>query len=88
MYYDAGNTAAAVEAVQKFLLEIAYSANWLPFVSIDGIYGPATARAVLTFQERYGLPPTGVVDRATLLLLHDEYRTAKKENEALAGRAE
>jgi peptidoglycan hydrolase-like protein with peptidoglycan-binding domain len=84
MYYDIQDTAAATEAVQKFLLEIAYAEDWLPFVSIDGVYGPATRRAVLTFQKRYGLSPTGTVDRSTLFLLHSKYRTARQKNEALS----
>lgn len=84
MYYDIQDTTAATEAVQKFLLEIAYAEDWLPFVSIDGVYGPATRRAVLTFQKRYGLSPTGTVDRSTLLLLHSKYRTARQKNETLS----
>ena len=88
MYYEVSDTAAAIRSVQKFLLEIAYSADWLPFVSIDGVYGPATAGAVLLFQRRYGLPPTGVVDRATLLLLRNEYKAAREINQALPHRTE
>ena len=88
MYYDANDTAAAIKTVQKFLLEIAYSADWLPFLSIDGVYGPATRQAVLIFQRRYGLPTTGTVDRATMLLLHSKYKAAKKKNESHPYRAE
>ena len=35
-------------------------------VVVDGIFGPATAGAVRTFQGRNGLSGTGVVDEATL----------------------
>lgn len=83
MYYNVHDTAAATEAVQKFLLEIAYAEDWLPFLSIDGVYGPATRRAVLAFQKRYGLSPTGAVDRSTMLLLHSKYQAARQKNRAL-----
>jgi len=36
---------------------------------IDGIYGPRTKEAVRTFQERYGMKPTGEVDNQTLFAL-------------------
>ena len=87
MYYDVHDTAAATQAIQKFLLEIAYAEDWLPFVSIDGVYGPATRQAVLSFQKRYGLSPTGTVDRETTLLLHSKYQAAKQKNEALSRRS-
>ena len=34
----------------------------IPSVEIDGIYGTATREAVLAFQRRFGLDPTGEVD--------------------------
>ena len=36
---------------------------------IDGYFGPMTKEAVRDFQGRYGLPTTGVVDKATWDLL-------------------
>jgi hypothetical protein len=40
-----------------------------PKIKIDGDYGPATSTAVRGFQASRGLPPTGLVDRATHELL-------------------
>lgn len=40
----------------------------IPPGPLDGQYGPATAHAVLTFQEHHGLPPTG---DATLRTQHE-----------------
>ena len=83
IYYDVNDVSAAVQTVQKFLLEIAYAEEWLPFVSIDGVYGPATRGAVSAFQKRYGLPVSGNVDRVTMLLLSNKYRTARQKNKSL-----
>lgn len=49
-----GSTGPGVVAVQKALA-----------VTADGQFGPRTATAVRTIQNRYGLPATGVVDAAT-----------------------
>jgi peptidoglycan hydrolase-like protein with peptidoglycan-binding domain len=37
--------------------------------SIDGVAGPMTKEAVRTFQSRYGMKPTGVVDNQSLFAL-------------------
>jgi peptidoglycan hydrolase-like protein with peptidoglycan-binding domain len=36
---------------------------------IDGIIGPRTREAVRTFQDRYGMNPTGEIDNQTLFAL-------------------
>ena len=48
---------------QLNVISVAYPA--VPSVTPDGIYGPATAEAVRTFQSIFGLPATGIVDYST-----------------------
>jgi peptidoglycan hydrolase-like protein with peptidoglycan-binding domain len=42
----------------------------------DGIYGPETRHAVMTFQRNQGLPPTGVTDQVTCERIVEEYEIA------------
>ena len=51
--------------MQEQLDAIATIYTAIPRIQPDGIYGPATAEAVRTFQSIFGLPQTGVVDFAT-----------------------
>lgn len=41
---------------------------------IDGIFGPATEQAVISFQREYGLPRTGVVDLQTWEAIYSVYQ--------------
>ena len=56
-----GHLGAEVEQLQRTL------ATWYPWLhlAVDGRFGPATAAAVQTLQQRAGLPITGDVDAAT-----------------------
>lgn len=60
-----GSSGEKVRQLQEQLDTIASIYTAIPRVSPDGIYGPATARAVETFQSIFGLPVTGVTDFAT-----------------------
>ena len=65
-----GDTGFAVAKVQKALN--GYAAMWVPTLEpleTDGIYGPATAAVVKTYQAGDGLPATGNVDGVTMALL-------------------
>lgn len=60
-----GSSGEGVLSVQYYL---SYIALFIPSVieaTMDGSFGPATTNAVRSFQRTYGLPETGVVDRAT-----------------------
>ena len=54
------------------IAELYYAAG---FVRSDGYFDEATQNAVIAFQEGFGLPPTGSVDRATWDVIYDYYRT-------------
>lgn len=59
---------ASGEGVLQIQYYLSYIALFVPTVveaALDGSFGPSTANAVRSFQRTYGLPETGVVDRAT-----------------------
>ena len=60
-----GATGDKVRQLQEQLDAISSVYTAIPDISLDGIYGPATAAAVREFQSIFGLPQTGVVDFAT-----------------------
>ena len=63
--YDIRDTSAALRLLQTYLLEISYATEGLPHISIDGVAGEETTRAIRLFQEQNGLPTTGFADYAT-----------------------
>ncbi len=60
-----GATGQKVRQVQEQLDSIASIYSSIPRISADGIFGPATQEAVMTFQSVFGLPQTGVIDFRT-----------------------
>ena len=60
-----GSPRNQVLMVQYFLSILAQFDPLIPFVTLDGIYGPATRQAVRSFQTAQGIPVTGTVDTAT-----------------------
>lgn len=68
-----GSSGEKVRQLQTQLNRIARNYPALPTVSPDGIYGPATAEAVRTFQEIFNLPATGVTDYATWYEISEIY---------------
>ena len=54
-----------VTTLQTFLSRISRSVEGIPNVTVDGVFGPATERAVIALQNLYGLKPTGVVGPLT-----------------------
>lgn len=64
---DSGETAW-VEYLQQLLaarLESEAAAGQIRLSSVDGLFGPLTEGSVRFFQQREGLPDTGIVDDAT-----------------------
>lgn len=60
-----GSSGDKVRQIQEQLDTVATIYSAIPRVSVDGIYGAATQRAVESFQSVFGLPITGIVDFAT-----------------------
>ena len=57
-----GSAGEKVRQLQNQLNRIARNYPAIPTITPDGIYGPATAEAVRTFQGVFNLPQTGVTD--------------------------
>ena len=62
---EEGSTGAAVRQVQQWLNQVSRAQCGMVDVTEDGIFGPATRAAVLTFQEAEGLTADGIVGRVT-----------------------
>ena len=60
-----GSSGEPVITIQEQLNRIAENYPAIPTVTIDGIYGTATAEAVRTFQRIFQLPASGIVDFPT-----------------------
>lgn len=73
--YDLGIGASGdkVRQLQNQLNRIARNYPAIPTVTADGIYGPATANAVRTFQGIFNLPATGVTDYPTWYEISEIY---------------
>ena len=68
-----GSSGQKVLQMQEQLTVIAGAYPAIPKIQADGIYGPATAEAVRTFQEVFGLPQTGTVDFRTWYKISEIY---------------
>ena len=63
----------AVINLQTYLRELYLHDPEIPKVEVDGVFGEETKRAVIAFQKKNGLPPTGEVDRTTWNRLYTAY---------------
>jgi len=70
-YGDAGTN---VRYIQQLLNGISGTYNQIPSVTVDGEFGAATQRAVIRFQQLFGLAADGVVGRNTWNQLNTVYR--------------
>lgn len=68
-----GSSGDKVRQLQTQLNRIARNYPAIPTLNPDGIYGPATANSVRTFQGIFGLPQTGATDYATWYEISDIY---------------
>lgn len=68
-----GSSGQKVYQMQEQLNRIARNFPAIPRINADGIYGPATAEAVRTFQSIFDLPATGNTDYPTWYAISDIY---------------
>lgn len=69
-----GSTGVPVEQVQFWLNVLAQFDARIPAVTVDGVFGAATTRAVKAFQSAYGLVSDGVVGKATWQAIYGAYQ--------------
>lgn len=60
-----GSRGSAVRLMQSFLVELRAPYPSLPFIAVDGIFGPQTEAAVMHFQRLKGLTADGVIGPIT-----------------------
>ena len=63
MRYDTEKEAIA--NLQKYLRQLSYTDNDIIPVPIDAVFGSVTSDSVKSFQRKYGLPESGIADKAT-----------------------
>lgn len=68
-----GSSGSKVRQLQEQINVIAGAYPAIPKITVDGIYGPATAAAVRKFQSVFGLPATGVTDYKTWYKISEIY---------------
>ena len=68
-----GSRGDKVRHLQYMLSVLAAYINEIPQISVDGIYGAETERAVLAAQRWFGLPQTGVLDATTWDEIYDQF---------------
>lgn len=68
-----GQQSQRVAFLQYLLSVLSQFYLTIPFVNIDGLYGPETRQAVIALQRDAGLPQTGSVDEATWDALVDRF---------------
>lgn len=69
-----GDSGGQVVTLQYFLALLSQFVDFLPDITIDGIYGSGTASAVSAFQRYKGLPVTGETDEQTWFSLYTAYK--------------
>lgn len=69
-----GDTGEKVRVLQYFLSVLSDFYVDIPFVTIDGIFGPQTKNAVIAFQRANNLPETGVVGDETWDVMYNQYQ--------------
>lgn len=71
-----------VRSLQYMLDRLSLEYDFLPSLSVDGIFGERTLEAVMLFQRELHPPVTGVVDRGTWEAIRERWLTVE-ENQKL-----
>ena len=78
-FLDSTNEALAIIQIQRILRDLELLDNEYSSVPISGTYEGETREAVVDFQSKYSLEPTGIVDFETWNLLHTIHESSKFE---------
>ena len=69
-----GDTGLDVAFVNYYLGAISFIDNDIPNLKTNSVFNDATKTMVMAFQEKYGLPVTGIITYADWKVLQDVYR--------------
>ncbi|WP_207729408.1 peptidoglycan-binding protein [Clostridium gallinarum] len=75
-----GKKGEEVRLIQEWLNEIHKKYQFIPEVSVDGVFGEKTKEAIMIFQRWQGLVADGIVGPLTWDKLYEVYREVVKEN--------
>ena len=70
---ELGVSGSKVRTIQEQINRIAKNYPAIATVTVDGVYGPSTKRAIEVFQSVFGLPVSGIVDFPTWYRLSEIY---------------
>lgn len=77
-YYP--NEEQAIRNLQRYLRQLSYFDEDISPIVINGVWNDETRNALLEFQRKNGLSPTGTADEQTWNLLFSQYRNSLDEN--------
>lgn len=77
-YYP--NEEIAIRNLQRYLRQLSYFDEDISPIVINGIWNDETQNALLEFQRKNHIPPTGVADEQTWNLLFSQYKNSLEEN--------
>lgn len=84
-----GSTGEDVTVLQEYLNAVSEVYTAIPSLAVDGVFGPATERAVIAFQNQFGLPTepnlSGVVTAPFWSSLTDVYEDIYQGNRVSPG---
>ncbi|MBE6553015.1 MAG: spore cortex-lytic protein [Ruminococcaceae bacterium] len=73
-----GADSESVRLLQEYLNYIAQTYTEIPVINPTGYFGPRTQEAVLAFQNRFGISPTGIVSAVTWTAITELYNALYK----------
>lgn len=79
MTRDPAFEQSAITNLQRYLRQLSFFDPDIPPLPLSGVWDPHTRDALIAFQTKNGLPPTGTADRQTWTLLFDQYSRSIKE---------
>ena len=70
---------SAIRNLQRYLRQLSFFDNDIPPLPLSGVWDPHTRDAVIAFQQKNGLEPTGIADEQTWNLLFEQYTLSIEE---------
>ena len=70
---------SAIQNLQRYLRQLSFFDPDIPPLPVSGVWDPNTKEALIAFQKKNGLPPTGVADQKTWNLLYEQYLASVEE---------